>query len=103
MSRGKYSLAYKHWPDDYEYKYTRDKKLPELWTKEMIDAGATFDPAIHCDGYDEEGYDRYGYSAYDEDGEFVGDGDGIDRAGWTEMDYLTLKDLGEDERDSYYD
>ena len=103
MSRGKYSLAYKHWPDGYEFKYTVDGRLPEPWTKEMIAAGATFDPRIHMDGCDEEGYDRYGYSAFDADGNYVGDGDGVDRAGWTEMDYLTLRDISEDQRDTFYD
>jgi hypothetical protein len=51
--------------------------------------------------YDEEGYDMYGYSAFDANGVYVQDG--VDRAGYTEMDYLTLQDLSEDERETYYD
>jgi hypothetical protein len=39
--------------------------------------------------YDNEGFDSYGYSAFDVDGNFVGHGKGIDRYGYTELDYLT--------------
>ena len=38
--------------------------------------------------YDPEGFDMYGYSAFDEDGNYVGSGSGVDRAGYTEDDYL---------------
>lgn len=104
MSRGKYSvLAYKEWPKGYEFKYNCYGKEPEPWTKEMIDAGMTFNDKTMFGNYDEEGYDSYGYSAFDEDGEFVGHGDGIDRACYTEHDYLTLRDLGPYEREHYYD
>lgn len=104
MSRGKYSVrAYKHWPNNYEYKYNCDGKIPEPWTKEMIDAGMIFKSRVHFGNYDEEGYDSYGYSAYDAEGNYVGDGNGVDRAGYTEMDYLTLSDLTEDERETFYD
>jgi len=104
MSRGKYSvLAYKHWPDGYEYKFNCYGKEPEPWTKEMKDAGLVFDSKTMFADYDEEGYDRYGYSAFDLDGNFVGHGMGVDRESWTEMDYLTHRDNSEDYRENYYD
>ena len=103
MSRGKYSvLAYKHWPDNYVYAYNCYGQLATPWTQEMHDAGQEYDSKTMFDDYDEEGYDKYGYSAFDRDGNFVGHGSGVDRAGWTEMDYLTLRDIPEDHRDSYY-
>lgn len=103
MSRGKYSvLATKHWPKGYEYKYTCYGTLPEPWTQEMIEAGEVFNDKTMFGDYDEEGYDRYGYSAFDADGNFVGHGQGVDREGWTEMDYLTLQDIPEEHRESYY-
>jgi len=40
--------------------------------------------------YDSEGYDSYGYSGVDQDGNYVGCGNGIDRLGYTEMDYLSM-------------
>ena len=48
--------------------------------------------------YDEQGYDSYGYSAYDEDGKYVGIGNGVDRNGYTEWDYMLMTD---DEFDSH--
>lgn len=103
MSRGKYSvLATKHWPNGYEYKYNCYGNLPEPWSLEMKEAGHVFDDKTMFDDYDEEGYDRYGYSAFDADGNFVGHGQGVDREGWTEMDYLTLQDIPEEHRESYY-
>lgn len=103
MSRGKYSVnAYKHWPDDYEYKYNCYGKEPEPWNKEISDSGVGYNEKTMFDNYDEEGYDRYGYSAFDIDGNYVGVGNGVDRAGYTEMDYLTLQDIPEYERDDFY-
>lgn len=105
MSRGKYSVrAYKHWPEGYEYKYNCYGQPAAEWNQELHDAGVEYDQKTMFDNYDEEGYDSYGYSAFGADGNYVGiSTDGVDRAGWSEMDYLTLKDLGEDERESYYD
>jgi hypothetical protein len=102
MSRGKYSiLAYKHWPDGYKYKYNCYGQEPATWNQEVYDSGIPYDEKTMFDGYDEEGYDRYGYSAFDADGNYVGIGDGVDRAGYTESDYLTLQDIPEQHRDSY--
>jgi hypothetical protein len=41
--------------------------------------------------YDEEGFDSYGYSAYDKNGKYVGNGEGIDRNGITETEYLLME------------
>ncbi len=37
---------------------------------------------------DDDGYDSYGYSANDADGNYIGEGDGVDRLGNTENDYM---------------
>lgn len=103
MSRGKYSLAYKDWGNDYEHKYNCYGQLPEPWTAEMRANGATFNIATMMCGYDEEGYDYYGYSAFDRDGQFVSHGSGVDREGWTEFQYLTLEDLSEWGREHFFD
>ena len=39
--------------------------------------------------FDDEGFDSYGYSSFNKKGKFVGYGDGIDRYGFSEDDYLT--------------
>ena len=40
--------------------------------------------------YDAEGYDSYGYSCWSADGTYAGIGDGIDRNGITEFEYLMM-------------
>lgn len=40
--------------------------------------------------YDNEGFDSYGYSAFDKNGTYMGIGEGIDRNGLTEQDYLVM-------------
>lgn len=103
MSRGKYSvLAYKEWPKGYEFKYNCYGQLPTEWNQEVFNSGVSYDEKTMFDNYDEEGYDSYGYSAFYDDGSYAGIGNGVDRAGYTEMDYLTLQDLGPCERESYY-
>lgn len=102
MSRGKYSPVRKQWPDGYEYKYNCYGQEPAQWNKKMFDAGVPYDEKTMMDCYDEEGYDRYGYSAFDIDGNYIGFGDGIDRDGYTESDYLTLQDIPVEHRNSYY-
>ena len=97
MSRGKYSPVCKDWPDDYEYKFNANGKLPEPWRPKPL-----YNEKTMYDCYDEDGYDCYGYSAYLKDGTYIGCGRGVDRNGWTEMDYLTLQDIPEEHRDSYH-
>lgn len=104
MSRGKYSPNCPHAHDsNYKYEFNCYGQVAEPWTQEMYDAGLAFDPKTMDDNYDSEGYDSYGYSCFDADGEYVGSLKGIDRDGWTEMDYLLLNDLSEYERETYYD
>lgn len=83
MSRGKYSptISYKFGSTasiDFGFNYLG--KRPSINSKD--------DEAFA--NYDEDGFDSYGYSALDHDGIFIGHGSGIDRAGYTEMDYLTM-------------
>ena len=82
MSYGKYSPAgHSKGP----FVYTADGKIPSEF-RHGVDV---FDERIHCDGYDSEGFDSYGYSAFDEDGKFVGIGQGVDRVGYTEDEYFS--------------
>lgn len=96
MSRGKYSVkAYINKPKGFNAK--GQEPIP-------YDASST-DPehyVLSASHFDDEGYDGYGYSCYDKDGKYAGDGEGVDRAGWTEMDYVMLQDIPEEHRDSYY-
>lgn len=43
-------------------------------------------------GLDRDGYDSYGYSSYDSTGKFVGLGQGVDSAGYTEDEYMSMSD-----------
>lgn len=58
----------------------------------MKSAGMEYDDRLYGGWYDEDGYDEYGYSAFDRDGSYIGIGNGIDRWGYTEMDYLCMSD-----------
>ena len=97
MSRGKYSLAYEDKPDGFNARGQTPVPFCPYQNKLSNEHYV-----LSCSHFDEEGYDRYGYSCYDNEGNFVGDGNGVDRAGWTEMDYLTLQDIPEEHRESYY-
>lgn len=91
MSKGKYSPALTREDVDRpysEYKYNADRQIPPPYDPEKD----TYDERTHFDNYDENGYDSYGYSAFLEDSTFVGLGQGIDRWGYTEDDYLTMSD-----------
>ena len=56
----------------------------------MKNRGDTYDERIHFANYDSDGYDSYGYSAFNSNGYYIGIGNGIDRYGYTEMEYLTM-------------
>ena len=95
MSKGKYSpaLTRKDCDRPYEdYKYNADKQIPPEWTLQMKDDGIEYDSRLYGGWYDENGYDSYGYSAFDSNGNYVGHGNGVDRWGYTEMDYLSMSD-----------
>jgi hypothetical protein len=95
MSKGKYSpaLTRKHCDRPYTaYCYNANKQIPPEWTLEMKERGEIYDTRIHFGNYDEDGYDSYGYSAFGRDGNYIGIGEGIDRWGYTEWDYLRMTD-----------
>jgi hypothetical protein len=104
MSRGKYSPICPHARDDnYKYEFNCYGNTPEPWAGRDNEPGRTFDTKTMIGYYDSEGYDSYGYSSFDSDGNYVGNQAGIDRAGYTENDYLTLQDLDTHGRATYYD
>ena len=92
MSTGKYSPLCPHSDEPgYDmFKFNCYGEVPTEWNKDSYDEKTMYD------NYDDEGFDSYGYSCFDADGEYVGGGNGVDRYGYTEMDYLTGGDL-------YYD
>jgi hypothetical protein len=91
MSTGKYSPLCPHANESgWEmFKYNCYGEVPADWNQEVYEDGIEYDEKTMFGDYDSEGFDSYGYSAFDADGEYVGIGDGIDRYGYTEMDYLT--------------
>jgi hypothetical protein len=90
MGKGKYSPSLTREDADRpytDYCYNADGQIPpETWTE------GEYCTRLHFANYDKCGYDRYGYSAFDADGNYIGIGDGIDRWGYTEMDYITMSD-----------
>ena len=81
MSKGKYSPTLNSSHGRGGYNYNAQGYVPEVYA-------LPYNQETMFPNYDCDGYDNYGYSAYDRDGEYVGF-DGVDRAGKTEMDYLT--------------
>jgi hypothetical protein len=88
MSVGKYSPHCPHANTDYEFRFNCYGKEPAPWTPELRAAGVEYDPRTMFADHDSEGYDSYGYSCFDADGEYVGHGQGVDRAGMTEAGYF---------------
>lgn len=86
MSRGKYSPNLPKQNFD-AFVYNADKKIPPVF-----DGSIPFDPRLHMGCYDSEGFDSYGYSGFDIDENYVGIGDGIDRNGITEYEYMVMDD-----------
>lgn len=91
MSKGKYSpsltrkMIAEHTDQTFIYNSLGD---PDS----TFPLGEIYIESLHFDIYDAEGYDRYGYSAWNEDGTFAGHGAGIDRWGYTEMEYMGMSD-----------
>jgi len=91
MSKGKYSPALTRKMiaerDENTFVYNcYGDRAPTSWDGD-------YDSTIHFADYDKDGFDCYGYSAWGEDGTtFVGHGSGIDRFGYTEMDYMLMSD-----------
>lgn len=83
MSTGKYSPYCPNNDKDWNY-FNRNSygEFPVEYAKD------TYDEKTMFADYDPDGFDSYGYSAFDHDGTYVGTGNGIDRLGYTEDDYL---------------
>ena len=85
MSRGKYSPALPH-KTDFSFNALGQRPAP------YSGFPADWDEKTMFANYDDEGFDQYGYSAFAADGTFVGLGQGVDRVGKTEHDYLCMDD-----------
>lgn len=84
MGIGKYSPVCNlnsDWGNDYIFNSYGE--VPVEWT-----GTSPYDVKTMFADFDREGFDYYGYSAFDRYGNFVGSCKGIDRAGYTEDDYL---------------
>ena len=89
MSVGKYSPLCPHANTGWAaYKFNCYGETPAEWSVEMHNSGVEYDEKTMCANYDDEGFDSYGYSAFDDEGNYVGVGNGVDRYGYTENDYL---------------
>ena len=91
MTIGKYSPAV-----GKENKYYEDREFVHNAKGQrgpfVFDKGS-YNQEDHFANYDHEGFDFYGYSAYDSDGKFVGVGNGVDKFGYTEDDYMCNQEL----------
>lgn len=93
MSKGKYSpTVYSMDQRHVEFDKNCYGKPCVEWSKEVAESGVVFDEKTMFGNYDEEGYDSYGYSAFYADGTYAGIGSGVDRRGFTELDYLAMSD-----------
>jgi hypothetical protein len=90
MSQGKYSPTAYYDKTVREFIYNAKGEVPAPWNTEVAASGVKYDEETMFGDYDSEGFDGYGYSAYDEDGTFVGLGQGVDRIGYTEHEYLCM-------------
>lgn len=86
MSRGKYSPSL---PKNTDFSFNCYGQVPAAWEKDTV---GEYDEKTMFGNYDSQGFDSYGYSCFDADGTYVGIGDGIDRLGNTENDYLCMSD-----------
>ena len=89
MGQGKYSptvrgMASRPWS---EFRFNCLGQEPAAWPSD--DPSVVYNQKTMFADYDADGYDSYGYSAFDADGNYVSTG-GVDRNGYTEMDYLTM-------------
>ncbi len=87
MSKGKYSPTVygRRYAEAHDFRFNaRGEVPPATWD--------VYDEETHFANYDKDGFDSYGYSAYDSDGKYAGIGHGIDRAGYTEDQYLCMSD-----------
>lgn len=90
MAQGKYSptvygLEDRPWSD---FRFNCYGQTPAPWPSK--NPRVVYDEKTMYDNYDSEGYDSYGYSAFGADGNYVGDGRGVDRNGYTEFEYMSM-------------
>ena len=85
MSQGKYSP---YLPKGKVYEFNCYGQIPTAWPS--ADPEVKYDEKTMFRDYDDEGYDRYGYSCFDRFGVYVGLGQGVDRLGYTEFEYLVM-------------
>lgn len=90
MSKGKYS-PHVIIRDYSEYVYNAHGRLPAPWNPEIA-KNEQYQEEVHFANYDLDGFDSYGYSAFDKNNNFVGGGNGVDKAGYTELDYMGMAD-----------
>lgn len=86
MSRGKYSPCLPIL-DEEGFTFNCYGDLPAPWV-----GGDGYNEKTMFPNYNSQGYDRYGYSAFDANGEYVGVGRGVDRLGYTELEYMSMSD-----------
>ena len=84
MAYGKYSPTLPAGHEDFHYIYNARGQLPP----DFVAGSDEYIEELHFGNYDSEGFDSYGYSALDEFGNYVGIGNGVDREGMTELEYL---------------
>ena len=93
MSRGKYSPTLNQRLIHADYIYNAYGQIPPELPDDAEERKRVYDEKIHFPNYDSEGFDSYGYSAFDEKGMiYLGIGEGVDRNGYTEFDYLQMDD-----------
>lgn len=85
MSQGKYSPCL---PRGKVYTFNCYGQPAVAWPSP--DPKIKYDEKTMFGNYDDEGYDQYGYSSFDKFGEYVGIGQGVDRLGYTEFEYLVM-------------
>lgn len=89
MSQGKYSPVLPNTDPD-AFTFNCYGKTPAPWSKEIAASGVEYDEKTMFGNYDSEGFDSYGYSCFDAAGNYLGIGSGIDRLGYTELEYLSM-------------
>lgn len=93
MSKGKYSpTVYNRKSNDATFEFN-------CFGQPVVEYVGEYNEQTMFGNYDSEGYDSYGYSAFDADKNYVGPGNGVDRNGYTEDQYMCMSD---DEFESMY-
>lgn len=98
MGQGKYSPNYPAplSPSEDHFGFNCYGQKPDPWNEE-VSRTTQHDEKVHFGNYDAQGFDSYGYSAFDLGGNYVGIGNGVDRNGLTEHDYMSMSEEQFDE------